>query len=375
MDLMLSEDQKLIQEAAREFLAARCPVSHVRAMADDPLGYAPEIWKEMMELGWTGLAVPEDHGGVGAGFLDLCLVVEEMGRCLLPGPFVTSVVESGTTIARVGTEPQRARWLPAIAQGRIVSYVRAGPGGRWGPSGSGVTATATTEGYRLDGTALFVPWAHAASDLLVVARSEGSRHDDLLAVLVDAGSPGLTSTPVETVGLERQCRLEFDRVPVPAAGVLGGPGAGRRVAEMAAAHGAAATCAAMVGGAQQVLDMTVTYACERKQFGRPIGSFQAIQHGCADMAVDVLTSRLVTYEAVWRLSEGLEATEEVSVAKAWVSDAYQRVTARGHQVHGAIGFTKEHDLHLFFRHARMSEVAFGDGAYHRDLIARRLQLP
>jgi alkylation response protein AidB-like acyl-CoA dehydrogenase len=238
-----------------------------------------------------------------------------------------------------------------------------------------VTATATPHGYRLDGTALFVPWGHVASDLLVVAWPEGSRQDDLLALLVDARSPGITATPVETVGLERRCRVEFERVPVPAAWVLGEPGAGRRVVEAVAAHGAAATCAAMVGGAQQVLDMTVAYAAQREQFGRPIGSFQAVQHGCADMAVDVLTSRLITYEAVWRLSEGLEASEDVSVAKAWVSDAYQRVTARGHQIHGAIGFTKEHDLHLFFRHSRMSELAFGDGAYHREVIARKLRLP
>jgi alkylation response protein AidB-like acyl-CoA dehydrogenase len=164
-------------------------------------------------------------------------------------------------------------------------------------------------------------------------------------------------------------------VRVPAADVLGGePGGGATVVATVAAFGAAATCAEMVGGAQQVLDMTVRYAKDREQFDSPVGSFQAVQHHCADMGVDVLSSRLIAFEAIWRLSEGLDATEEVSMAKAWVSEAYRRVCALGHQVHGAIGFTREHDLHRYLRHAVATELAFGDGDHHWDRVADHLGL-
>lgn len=376
MDLTLTEEQELVATTAGELLEARAPAAGARAMQDDPNGFSHELWKEMVELGWTGLPFAEELGGAGATFLDLCLLVEQMGRFQVPSPFVPTVVLCGLPIARFGTREQREAWLGAVARGdRFLSYARAAPGGHWDAPGSEVVATERGEsgGFVLDGSASFVPFAHAADGLLVVARREGEG-DALTAFLVDVGAGGVTVEAVDAVGHDRPHRVELRGVGVPAEGVLGDVDGGREVVETASAHGTAATCAEMVGGAQAVLDMTVDHAREREQFGRPVGSFQAVQHHCADMAMDVLGSRFAAYEAIWRLSEGLEAGTEVSVAKAWVSEAYRRVCALGHQVHGAIGFTREHDLHLYLRHAVATELSFGDADFHWELVARRLGL-
>lgn len=372
MDLTLTEDQQLIQTTARELLSSRRGSADAPAMAGDPVGYSTTLWKEMGELGWTGLAFPEAYGGVGAGFLELCLLIEEMGRAQVPSPFVATVACCGLPIARFGTDEQKAGWLGGIARGRVFSYVRAAPGCRWGAPGSDVTAYATGDGFELEGTAMFVPYARAADDLLVVAQH--GEPQDLTVLVVDATSPGITREPLDVVGTDRVCRVGFDRVAVPAGRVIGDAGAGRRVVDAITGFGTAATCAEMVGGAQGVLEMTVSYATQRHQFGSPIGAFQAVQHHCADMAIDVLSSRFIAYEAIWRLSEGDDATQEVQLAKAWVSDAYQRVCDAGHQVHGAIGFTAEHPLHFFLRHSLAAAMTFGDGDFHTERIARGLGL-
>ncbi len=359
MDLTLTEDQELIQATARELLESRHLSANARAMEDDSRGYSVELWKEMVELGWMGLALPESYGGVGAGFLEACLLVEEMGRFVVPSPLLPTVVCCGLPIARFGTEEQRAAWLPAITRGRVMSY--------GGVCGDELVATESGDGLVLDGSALFVPYADAAEALLVVVQDT--------VLLVDTATPGITREPLDVIGAARQHRVDFANVTVPGDRVLGGVGGGRAVAEAVTALGTAATCAEMIGGAQHVLDTTVSYATQREQFGRPVGSFQAVQHHCANMAIDVLSSRFIAYEAIWRLSEGLAAAAEVSMAKAWVSEAYQRVCALGHQVHGAIGFTREHDLHFYFRHALTSALTFGDGDFHWERLARHLDLP
>lgn len=373
MDLTLSDDQKLIQETARDFLEAACTPAHVRAMERDPRGYSPELWREMAELGWMGAAFPESHGGSGYGFLDLCLLIEEQGRVRLPSPFVSTVVLCGLAVERFGSEEQRSRLLGAVAAGeRILAWAETDPaGGAWGEP---ATAKADDGGYVLAGTKLFVPYAHSADELLVAAATGGGDDGEVALLLVDAGDPGLSAERLGTVDSGHGCAVTFRDVQVPEESVLVRPGEG--AAAVAAIHrwGAAATCAEMVGGARRVLEMSVEYAKQREQFGRPIGTFQAVQHHCADMAVDVEGSRFIAYEAIWRLQERLEADEEVSAAKAWVSDAYQRVCQRGHQVHGALGFTEEHDLQLYSRHARAAALAFGDGDHHRELVARHLGL-
>ncbi|MQA86157.1 MAG: acyl-CoA dehydrogenase [Streptosporangiales bacterium] len=376
MDLTLTEDQELIQNTAREVLESRGATANARAMEADPAGYSAGLWKEMVELGWMGLALPESYGGIGAGFLEVCLVIEELGRFQVPSPFLPTVVCCGLPIARFSTEAQKAAWLEAITRGRVMSYAGVAP-----RPGSDIVAAETDEGFVLDGTAPFVPYADAAEDLLVVARPPDGGPEELTALLVDAASPGITREPLEVIGIDRQCRVGFEGVTVPGDRVLGGAdaaGRGQPAAEAIAALGAAATCAEMVGGAQRVLDMTLEYAAQREQFGRPVGSFQAVQHHCANMAMDVLSSRFIAYEAIWRLSEDLDAAETpmaVSMAKAWVSEAYGRVCSLGHQVHGAIGYTREHDLHFYYRHAMASALTFGDGDFHWDRVAGHLGLP
>jgi 3-oxocholest-4-en-26-oyl-CoA dehydrogenase beta subunit len=370
MDLTLTEDQELIQRTARDVLGARAATAGVAAVAGEPAGFSPDLWKEMVELGWTGLAVPEAYGGVGEGLLEACLLIEEMGAAQVPSPFLATVACCAPAIERHGTDEQRSRWLAAVAEGRMLAYARAAPGGGWGPDGSTVTAVASGDGYVLDGTARFVSFGHIAEDLLVVA----STGDALTAFLVDGCANGLTRERLDVVGHGAEHDVGFAGVAVPADRVVGEVGCGAAVAATADAFGAAATCAEMVGGAQRVLDTTVEYATQREQFGRAIGSFQAVQHHCADMAIDVLTARFIAYEAIWRLTSPAGGSPEdvaltVSVAKAWVSDAYQRVCALGHQVHGAIGFTGEHHLHHYLQHATSAALAFGDGDHHTDRVA------
>ncbi len=372
MDLTLTEDQELIAGTAREMLAAKRGSADARAVAASPAGYSTELWKEMVELGWMGLGFDESYGGVGLGFFEVCLVIEELGRARTPAPFLSTVAGCGMPIARFGAEEQKSEWLGAIARGRVISPVRAAPHGRWGAAGSDVVATNSGDGFVLDGAALFVPYGQAAEDFLVVA--QGERADELTVLLVDAGSAGISCEPVRAVGAGRICTVEFSQVAVTGDRVLGEAGGGAAVAAAMDAYGAAASCVEMVGGAQAVLDMTVEYATQRKQFDKPVGSFQAVQHHCADMAIDVLGSRYIGYEAAWRLSAGQDAAMEVSTAKAWVSEAYQRVCARGHQVHGAIGFTAEHDLRHYFEHAHASALAFGDADHHNEQLARGLGL-
>jgi alkylation response protein AidB-like acyl-CoA dehydrogenase len=369
MDLTLTEDQRLIQSTARELLDSRAAAACARAVGDDPAGYSARLWKEIVELGWTGLAIPEEHGGVGEGFGELCLVLEELGRSRVPAPLAATAACCGMPILRHGTEAQRAEWLGAIARGQVMSYVAGDDGDRGdgGGGGGGVVAERSGDGFVLDGEASFVPYADAASRLLVTGRDR----DGPIAAIVDADAPGIAREPLDVIA-DPAHRVRFDHVAVPGARVLGGiPGDASAVAAITA-YGTAAVCAEMVGGAQGVLDMTVAYAREREQFGQPIGAFQAVAHHCADMATDVLASRFIAYEAIWRLADGRDATEELSLAKSWVSDAYQRVCALGHQVHGAIGFTAEHDLHYFTRHAMASALAFGDADFHTERVAAHL---
>jgi alkylation response protein AidB-like acyl-CoA dehydrogenase len=371
VDLTPTEEQEQIRAAAREFLQGECPPAHVRAMEDDERGYSPEVWVQMAELGWLGWVFPEEHGGGGASFLDLCLLVEEQGRSLLPSPFLPTVVLAGQAIGRFGSDEQRADHLPAIASGeRVMGVARTGPTASWVSSDVGVVFDRQGAGYVLEGAATLVEYANIADVLVVIAK-----HGDALgAFLVPGTAKGVIVESLRTVGADHRHRISFDGVRVSEDAVLGEPGRGVAIAESIARWGTAARCADMVGAAQHVLDMTVAYATERIAFDQPIGSFQAIQHHCAEMAVDLLGARLVTWEAIWRLSEGLDAEEALSVAKTWVSDALPRLCARGHQIHGAIGFTREHELHLYMRHVRAAELDFGDAAWHRERVARALGL-
>ena len=374
MDLGLNEAQQMLKNSAREFLDAECPDTLVREMEVDERGYTPELWGKLAEQGWLGLIFPESYGGVGLTFLDLSILLEEMGRAMLPGPFFSTVVLGGMAIMDAGSEEQKQEYLTRIAEGQIiVTLALTEPSARWDAAGVQLTATPSGDGYVLNGTKLFVPNAHV-SDYLVVAARTGTGAEDVTLFIVPRETNGVTQTLLQTIASDRQSEVVFDNVKLPGSAVLGGVNAGWATVAKVLAWGAIGKCAEMSGGGQQVLDMTVEYVKQRTQFGRPIGSFQAIQHHCANMATDVEGSRYITYQAAWRLSEGLPAEREVAMAKAWVSDAYRRVCALGHQSHGAIGFTKEHNMQLYSRRAKAAELAFGDSDYHLETVAHAVGL-
>jgi len=374
MDLGLTEAQQMLKSSARTFLEAECPEEFVRAMENDERGFTLELWQKLAAQGWLGLTFPEEYGGAGLGYVELAVLLEEMGRSLLPGPYFSTVVMAGPAIMDAGSPEQKRQFMTGIASGQlIVTLALTEPGGRWDAAGVRTMASARDDDFVINGTKLFVPNAHA-SDYMVVAARSGDAERDISLFIVARQTPGIAQSLLETIASDRQSEVVFDDVVVPASSLLGDLNGGWATMEKVLQWGAVGKCAEMLGGAQQVLDMTVEYAKQRAQFGRPIGSFQAVQHHCANMATDVDASRHITYQAAWRLAEGLPAQREVAMAKAWVSDAYRRVCALGHQCHGAIGFTKEHRMQLYSRRAKAAELQFGDADLHLETVARAIGL-
>jgi len=377
MDFALSEEQEMLRNSARDFLVKECPKTLIRQMETDEKGYSPHLWKGMADLGWMGLVFPEGYGGSGMTFLDLAVLIEELGRAIVPGPFLPTVVYCGLPILAAGTEEQKKHFLPRIAKGdMIMTLALTEPSATWDAGGITVKATAEGDDFVIDGTKLFVSDAHIANYLLVVARTKEGKHKEegITLFLVDAKSPGIKLNPLKTIASDKQFEVIFNKVKVTKKNILGKLDHGWSIIQDLIPKATLAQCALMVGGAQQVLEMTVSYAKERVQFGKPIGSFQAIQHKCANMATDVDGSRFITYQAAWKLNEGLNCALEVSMAKAWVSEAYRRTCSEGHQIHGGIGFIKDHDMQLYYRRAKANELAFGDADYHRELIAQQIGL-
>ena len=377
MDFSLSEEQEMLKKAARDFLADKCPKKLVREMEEDEKGYPPELWREMADLGWMGLIFPEQYGGSDMSFLDLAVLLEEMGRACLPGPFFSTVMLGGLPILDIGSEEQKKEYLPGIASGKIIfTLALTEPSARHDADAIQVKATADNNDYIINGTKLFVPDAHVADYMLCVARTDDAAkgEDGITIFIVDARSPGISCTALETIAHNKPCEVVFNQVRVPKENILGelnqGWGEVRKITERAAL----AKCCEMVGGMQAVLEMTVEYAKQRVQFGAAIGTFQAIQHHCANMLSDADSSRVITCEAAWRLSNGLTCTEEIAMAKSWASEAYWRVVFLATQVHGGAGIMAAHDMTLYFRRAKAAELAFGDARFHRKTVAQGLGL-
>jgi len=377
MDLDLTQEQRILKRSARDFLKKECPPSLLREMKDDERGYPQKLWDQMADLGWMGVMIPEKYGGIGGDYLDLCILLESMGASCCPGPFFSTGVLGGTAGMLAGTDEQKATFLPKIADGDLIfALATTEPGAWYDVSGIVMSATEGKEGYMLNGTKLFVQNAHIADYIICAARTDASKAPEggLTLFLVDAKSPGVKCTPLKTLAYDKQCEVIFDKVNVPKTNILGEIDQAYSTCENLQIQAAVAKCAELVGCIQTAFDMTVAYAKERKQFGRPIGSFQAVQHHCANMVVDVDGSRFITYQAAWKISTGLSAGMDAAMAKAWTSNASSAVTALAHQIHGAISFTDEYDVHLFYRRAKAGEVAFGDAEYHLEKVARQLGL-
>ena len=378
MDLGLSEEQELLKNFARDFLEKECPETHVREMEEDEQGYSQDLWKKMAEQGWQGLVIPEEHGGTGMGFIDLAILIEEFGRALVPGPFIPTVVGGAIALQEAGSDEQQKQYLPKIASGeQIWALAFTEPTARFDAEGVELEAKAEGDDFVLNGTKLFIRDANAADYLTVVARTTKGKdaEDGVTLLVVDAKSDGISYTELKTIAADKQYEVKFENVKVPKANVLGDVDKGWPLFERIARKGTVIECAYLVGLAQKDFEISVQYAKDRIQFGRPIGSFQAIQHKAADMVTDVDGARFIMYKAAWSVAEDTEEADmDVHMAKAWCSEATRRVVAHGQQIHGGIGFTKEYIIQLYFRRQKAAELAWGDGDFHRELVAEGLKL-
>ena len=376
MDFAFSEEQDMLRSSARDFLAKECSSKVVRKLMDAAETYDPALWKKVAALGWTALGIPEAYGGVGT-FLDLVVVLEEAGRTLLPGPFFATMGLAVPVLIEAGTEAQKKEVLSAIAEGKAratLAYTE--PTGRWDAGGITLAAKPAGGGWTLDGVKLFVPDAEAADYTVVAARTKSAGEDGVTLFLVKGKPKGMTVKPLKTLDMTRRWyEISFKNVELEGNALMGTVDKGWAPLKRALEWATAALCAEMVGGAQKVLETSTEYAKTRHQFGKPIGIYQAVSHKLADMLVLAESGRSATYYAAWTVdADAPDRALAASMAKAYVSDAYRKVAGDGIQVHGGIGFTWEHDMHLYFKRAKSSEVTLGDATYHRELVAQHLDL-
>jgi alkylation response protein AidB-like acyl-CoA dehydrogenase len=377
MDIGFSEEQELLRDTARKFLEGECTTKFVREMMATEHAVTDAFWRQLAKNGWLGITYSEADGGSGLGLIDLVVLMEEIGRAVMPGPFPATVLLGGAAIAEAGSSVQRQEWLPRIAAGNAKATLAVTePNARWDAAGITATAREARGGFLLSGAKMFVPDAHLANVLVVAARSrDGSTMEDGVSLfLVTKDTAGLDIRLLPSVDETRKlCDVRLDNVTVPATALLGELHRGWAPLSRVIDGAAVALSAEICGAAQRVLDMTVEYAKLRVAFGKPIGSYQGVKHKCADMLVEIENAKSLTYYAAWAVDEGdSEAAMAVSMAKAAASDAGRKVCAAGIQLHGGIGMTWEHDLQLYLKRAKADEVAFGDATWHRERVARML---
>jgi alkylation response protein AidB-like acyl-CoA dehydrogenase len=379
MDFAFSEQQDLLRTSARRFLERECPPDMVRRWSDDPQGYSPDLWQTMAAFGWMGLVLPETYGGSGLSFVDLTILMEEMGRVLLPAPFFSSIALGALTLLETGSDEQRQQMLPRLVRGETkVCVALLEADGRYDPRGISMRASIRGNRATLNGTKLFVVDAHVSDYIICVARTRGGRDPEsgISLFVLDITSPGIACTPLMSIDQTRGlCEVSFTRVGVSLEAMLGGRDAAWPTLQRALDKATVALCAEMVGGAEKAMEMCVDYGKTRVQFGRPIGSFQAVKHKIADMKVWVENAKSVVYYAAWAVDrDAPEASRAASMAKAYCSEMYTQVTADGIQVHGGVGFTWDHHMHLYFKRAKSSEVLLGDSTWHRERTAALIPL-
>lgn len=366
MDFSFSEQQEMLRKIAKDFLTAECPTTLVRDMEDDSVGYPRELWHKIADLGWCGLMIPEEYGGEGCTFLDLMILLEEMGRVCFPGPFFSTVVLGCIPIIDWGSLEQRKEFLPSIAQGSLIMTTALyEPEADYSLSNTRTKVTKAGQQYILNGTKLFVPYAHISDWILCAAIMDESTplsNESLNLFLISNVNTGVNHDVLVTIAHDKLCQVALHDMKLNEKNILW---CGRDGIEKLLQKATIAKSIEMVGEALQTKEMSIEYAKNRMQFGRAIGSFQAVQHHCANMAVDVEAARLMAYRAAWLISEGVSCTKEISMTKVWVNEACQRVMAIGHQIHGAIGFTWDHDMQLFSRRSVAGRVSFGDSNFHR----------
>lgn len=361
MDFSLSDEQELFRDSARKFFREQCQSPVLRELESSDTGFSQPLWKEIAAQGWTGITIAEQHGGSALGFVELGVLLEEIGRAAFDSPFFANL--TATLLIQGGAdEAQRQELLPGIAEGKaIISPAIEESGVSYEPRFITTHAARTAEGYVLNGSKMFVPYANVADRLLVLARTAGTSGEEhgCSLLLVDRKATGLKLTRLETIAPDRQFRVDFDNVSVPAEAVLGKAGNALQVLKNVYLQCTALVCAEMVGGAEHQLTVSAEYVKQRVQFDRPLGSFQAVHHHLADMLVLVQGSRWTAYQAIDRLDRNRPAEREIAIAKAFSSDACQRVAALAQQLHGGVGVDMANDLQFYFRRAKAMELKFG----------------
>jgi len=377
MNLDLTQEQQILKKSVRDFLEKEFPKTLVRKMEDDPSGHNLDVWKKMADLGWIGFIIPEKYGGAGFGFQDLVVLLEEMGRACLVGPFFSTAVLCALTILDAGNEEQKQKFLPKIAKGdMIMALALTEPTASYDPAFLKAGAVSKGDNYILSGTKLFVHDAHIAHSIISVNRTKdaSSPENGISLFLVDAKSPGITIVPLLTMADDKQNEVTFDKVAVPKKNLLGELDKGWPVMKRLIERARIAKCAEMIGGTDWAVEASVAYAKDRVQYGKSIGSFQVIQHYLADMWIEAGMAKRLTYHAAWAVDNGLPCSKEVAAAKSWVNDVYKHVTRMGVQVHGAIGTTRDHDIGLYYRRAKQAAVLFGDSDFCHEQVAQELGL-
>ena len=374
MDVLPTEEEQMVKNLAREFLEGECPVSLARAMETDDLGYPPELWKKMAELGWFGLALPERYGGQGMPLTYLGIIMEEAGRAIAPVPFHSTMVPA-LTVAEYGTDGQRQDILPSVSRGDLVmTWAFNETDTRYVPEAVKIEAMPDGDHFILNGTKMFVDNFNVAEKCLVACRISEASPDNqgLSLLLVDTRSPGISHTPLTTLAKDKQSRVTFDQARVPRTNLIGDLDQGWPIAEWMLERATALLCTQMVGATRKDAEMAIEYAKGRVAFGRPIGAFQSIQHMCADMILWVDGAQLLTYEALWKIDQGMPASVEVSQAKAFCNEKCEAAVRSSQSIHGGIGFMMEFDLHLWFRRVTAWTMRLGTSFEHRAKVASAL---
>ncbi len=379
MDIKLSEDQLEIAKHARRFCENESSMEYVRSMFEDPRGFTDPVWAKMAEMGWMGMCIPEAYGGLGLDLLDLTVVLEEMGRGMVPGPFFSTVLLAAETLMQAGKEEQKNKYLPGIASGETKGTLALHePEGGADLGHIQMEARRDGEGFILKGTKLLVPDAQSADFLICAARTKKGKQPGrgITLFLLEPNTRGLSISSLPAMdGTRKPCAVEFDNVRLGPEGILGEPDKGWKPLSRALQRAQVGLCAECVGGAQRAMEIATEYAKVRIQFDQPIGAFQAIKHRCAQMYVEVETARSILYWAAWAQDHGKprEAALSASAAKAYCSEAFRNCSASAIQVLGGTGFSWEHDIHLYLKRAKANEVALGDPVYHREQVVRLLE--
>ncbi len=370
MDFDLTGDQKLIQESIREFLQKECPYERAKELEEAERGYDPGLWRKMAELGYLGIAFPEEYGGTGGSFIELMIIAEELGKAACPSPFFSTVIQCGLLILEAGAEEQKRDLLRGIASGNLIlALAQYEEDGSYLPSSVNVKAERDGRQLALNGTKMFVKDANIADRLVVVAKGPES---GVSLCLVGAGEPGVAISKMRTIGMDNTCEVIFRNVRIDMDAIVGQVGDGGEALAKTTIKATLVKCAEMIGGCKACINMTAAYAKQRKQYGAPIGGFQIIQHYMADMLVAYDTSHNYLYKVGWMTEQGMDCAAETSALKACINKNYRFIAAKAVQIHGAIGTTREANAGLFYRRAKSMEYEMGDTNFHYEKIAQAL---